>query len=66
MNGDWTGTLVGEMHTYRVTNKMLAAELGVTPEYVSMILNGHRSPADAENRFRAAFEKLLEEREEKR
>ena len=63
MCADWTGHLVGEMHTHKVTNKMLAECMGVTDRYVSMILNGHRNPADAETRFRAAFEKLLQERE---
>lgn len=61
---DWTGRLVGEMHTHKVTNKMLAECMGVTDRYVSMVLHGHRSPADAEHRFRAAFEKLLQERGE--
>lgn len=64
MPAQWTADLIGEMHLNKITKKQLSEELGCTPEYVSMILNGHRSPADAETRFRAAFEKLLQEREE--
>ena len=46
-------------------NKMAAtlkaAGLGVTPEYVSMVLNGHREPGRAEERFRAALAQLIAE-----
>lgn len=58
----WTGDLVGLMHLHRITNTMLGAELGVTDRYVSMVLNGHRDPPDAEERFRAAIEKLIAQR----
>ena len=42
------------MHLKGITKKELAQRLGVTPEYVSMVLNGHRNPEGAEQRFRAA------------
>ena len=56
----WTGDLVGLMHVYRITVQMLAAELGVTDRYVSMVLNGHREPAGAMERFKAAVDRLIE------
>lgn len=56
----WTGDLVGLMHVYRITVQMLAAELGVTDRYVSMVLNGHREPAGAMERFQAAVDRLIE------
>lgn len=37
----------------------LAKHMGVTPEYVSMILNGHREPQHAQERFRAALDELI-------
>lgn len=60
----WSADLIAKMHLHGITRKALAAELRCTPEYVSMILNGHRSPSDAEKRFHAAFEALLRAREE--
>lgn len=63
MPTEWSAELIAKMHLNGVTRKTLAEKLGCTPEYVSMVLNGHRSPADAESRFCAAFEKLLGERE---
>lgn len=62
MPKDWTGELVGLMHCHRITGGALAKELGVTNRYVSMILNGHRNPEGAEERFRAAIEKLIAQR----
>ena len=62
MPKEWTGDLVGLMHINRISKLQLAEHLGVTPEYVSMILNGHREPAGAEQRFRNAIESIIAER----
>ena len=56
----WTGDLVGLMHIYRISIQMLADELGVTDRYVSMVLNGHREPSGAKERFEAAANRLIE------
>lgn len=55
----WTGELVGLMHVHRITHAQLAEELGLTDRYVSMVLNGHRQPIGAEERFRTALGKLI-------
>lgn len=59
MPAQWTGELIGQMHIERVSKKALANELGVTPEYVSMVLNGHKSPEGAEERFFEAFKQIV-------
>ena len=41
---------------------MLASRLGVTKGYVSMVLNGARKPANAEERFTAALDELIAEK----
>lgn len=58
----WTGDLIGRMHNERVTQDDLAGELNCGKAYISMILNGARSPADAESRLNAAFEAVLAKR----
>lgn len=63
MPKEWTGFLVGLMHNNRISNAQLAKELGVTDRYVSMVLNGHREPPGAEDRFNAAVKKIIEERQ---
>lgn len=57
----WTGNLVGLMHDNKISKTQLADKLGVTREYVSMVLNGHRNPVGAEDKFRAALDELLSE-----
>ena len=40
-------------------DKNLAEHMGLHPKYVSAILNGHREPADAEQKFRSALDELV-------
>ena len=58
----WTGRLVGRMHNERVTYDELAAELGVTKSYVSMILHGTRKPAGIKERMEEALNAVIEKR----
>ena len=58
---EWTGELVGVMHCRKISAMQLAEKLGVTNRYVSMVLNGHREPKNAEARFRAALDELISE-----
>lgn len=62
MSAQWIAEIIGEMHIKKVTGRQLAEQLQVTPEYVSMVLNGHRSPEGAEERFRNALRDLLASR----
>lgn len=57
----WTGDLVGLMHNHKISFQALADKLGVTNRYVSMVLNGHRTPAGAEDRFRNAVAEIIKE-----
>lgn len=59
---EWTGHLVGKMHNERVTYEELANELGVTRSYVSMILNGKRSPGGIRQRMEDAVDRLIDRR----
>ena len=58
----WTGNLVGLMHDEKVSFSELAKELGVTNRYVSMVLNEHRCPAGAEEKFTSALNRIIEQR----
>lgn len=59
----WIGEVVGEMHIRRISIKQLAAHLGVTPEYISMVLNGHREPIGIEGRLRTAIDEITNDME---
>lgn len=60
----WTGRLIGKMHNNGVSITDLAAELGVTKAYVSMILNGARKPPEAKNRLETAVDAIIARRKE--
>jgi len=59
----WTGRLVGKMHNERITYDDLAAELGVTKAYISMILNGKRSPDGIRRRMESAVDRLVQKKQ---
>lgn len=61
----WTGCLIGRMHNERITYDDLAAELSVTKPYVSMILNGKRSPDGIQQRMEEAVDRLVQRKLEK-
>jgi predicted transcriptional regulator len=62
MLAQWIGEIVGQMHNNKISKTQLADHMGVSREYVSMILNGHRCPAGAEERFRAAVNEMAVEK----
>lgn len=51
----WAAAIVAELHMNRITQRMLAKELGVTEEYVSMLLNGKAKSNGMEQRMRNAI-----------
>ena len=59
MLAQWIADLVGKMHKFKVSKTNLAKELGVSREYVSMVLNGHREPAGAKDKFRRAVDEIV-------
>ena len=60
MLAQWIGDFVGRMHRHKVTITQLSQEMGVTREYLSLILNGHRAPTGIENRLNATLDALVE------
>lgn len=64
MLAQWTGEVVGKMHVHKITAIELSEKLGCNPKYLSAVLNGKRQPKDAESRFNAALEQIIEERGE--
>lgn len=59
MLAQWLGDVVGRMHRNRITITQVAREMGVTREYLSMILNGHREPDGARERLEAAVDAII-------
>jgi hypothetical protein len=61
MLAQWIGDFVGRMHRHRITITQIAEQMGVTREYLSMILNGHREPNGIEQRMNDALDILIQE-----
>ena len=45
---EWIGEAVGLMHINKIMAKEVAEEMGVTPVYLSMIMNGKKKVRDEE------------------
>ena len=63
MPAQWTGAIVGEMHNKSITGKQLAAELDWHEKYLSHVLNSADPPKKAEEKIRAAIERIVRNRE---
>ncbi len=60
MRPAWTGEIVRKMHLYNITQTDLAFEMGFrNKSYISMILNGKRTPPNCKERMIAALDKLI-------
>ena len=60
----WTGEVVGLLHVHGISAKELAAKLGCNSKYLSTVLNGHKTPKNAEEKCKAALNELISEKEE--
>ena len=62
MSTEWTGRIVGLLHTHRITQVELATEMGVTAQYISMVLNGKKTPKGIEERMVDAIQAIADRR----
>ena len=58
----WIAEAVGKMHINKITQTQLADRLGVTNDYIWMILNGKKSPKNVESRVMTAIDEIIAER----
>lgn len=59
---EWTGRIVGLLHTHRIMQADLATEMGVTPQYVSMVLNGKKNANGIQERMESAIQAIVDRR----
>lgn len=58
----WTGEIIGIMHNNKISYQQLADKLGWHVKYLSAVMNGKRTPTEAESKVRIALQELLDER----
>ena len=59
MPAQWTAEIIGKMHLHGITAVQLAAEINWHPKYLSAVLNGRKTPLEAENKVRIAVDHLI-------
>lgn len=59
MPAQWTGEIIRQLHLNGITAKRLAEAIGWNDKYLSLVLNGHREPKNAEAKVRAALDSIL-------
>lgn len=59
MPAQWTGEIIGKMHLHKVTGIELADALKWHPKYLSAVLNGRKTPKDAEQKVCTALDALI-------
>ena len=57
----WIADVIGKMHIHKITQTMLAEQIGLRRDYVSKILNGQISPKGARERIEAGLSALCGE-----
>lgn len=60
MPAQWTGVIIGQMHTNEITAKQLAEEVGWNPKYLSQVLNSRVHPKNAAEKLTAALDRIME------
>ncbi len=61
MLDQWTGTVVGNLHVYEISYKVLAKRLGWHEKYLSAVLHCKRRPKNAEAKVMKALGELINE-----
>ena len=62
MAENWTGEIVASLHIHKIKQSELAQEMGMTIQYVSMVLNGSRDPKGMKERMESAINAIVERR----
>ena len=65
MEKEWTGRIVGLLHMHRITQAELASEMGLTAQYISMVLNGKKTPKGIDERMDVAIQAIVDRRNNK-
>lgn len=59
MPAKWTGEIVALLHVNEISQKELAQQLGLTRQYVSLVLSGTKDPSGMEARMRSAIGEII-------
>lgn len=58
----WAANVAGKLYYHGIKQKDVAKKMGVTRQYVGMILKGEREPEGGRERIEAAVDELIKEK----
>ena len=59
MRPKWTGEVIKKMHVKGISQRDLAKEMGVSPQYVCMVLSGARPTPGSKAKLLEALDRLM-------
>lgn len=60
----WIGNAFAKMKLNGITQKALADKMGYTPDYISMIFRGVKSPKGIADKVNKAIDEIIENKEQ--
>lgn len=58
----WAANIAGKLYYHGIKQKDVSRKMGVSRQYVGMILKGERTPEGGRERIEAAVEELIREK----
>lgn len=59
MLAQWMESFFGKKRANKIKDSEIAEELGWHPKYLSAVLNGHRTPKDAQAKLEGALDRII-------
>lgn len=59
---NWIANAIGKMHINDIKQDEVASKMRIRRDYLNKILNGKKTPKDAETRIMSAIDEIIAER----
>ncbi len=59
---NWIAVAIGKMHINDIKQDEVASKMRIRRDYLNKILNGKKTPKDAETRIMSAIDEIIAER----
>ena len=59
---NWIANAIGKMHINDIKQDEVASKMRIRRDYLNKILNGKKTPKDAETRIMSAIDEIIRER----
>ena len=63
---NWIAVAIGKMHINNIIQDEVASKMRIRRDYLNKILNGKKTPKNAETRIMSAIDEIIQERKRKK